>query len=399
MMKIGIDATCWSNLRGYGRYTRGLLTALLAQAGEEYEFIFFLDRHTVREWRFPAGVQLVVVETGEAPSAAASADGRRSLRDLWAMSAAVSRTPLDVFYFPSVYTYFPVRTEAQVLLGIHDVIAEQHPDLVFPDRRARTLWNTKGWLGRRQADYIVTVSDYAAAGIQQQFQWPAERLWVVGEAPADIFRPLDRSTILPTLRRFGLDADTRYIACLGGLNPHKNLGMLLHVLASLRRQEGFGDVQLLLIGPAEEDTFTPGTAGVRQQIAELGLQEAVHLTGYVEDETVAHLLNGAQLLAMPSLAEGYGLGAVEAAACGVPVIATENSPLPHLLAGGGCFLDPTRPEAWRAALQIMLSDEAQRQQMAHIACQRAQALTWERAAGQFLDLLAHIEQRKELVRG
>jgi glycosyltransferase involved in cell wall biosynthesis len=392
-MRVGIDATCWSNPRGYGRFTRNLLDALLAEP-QRHQYVLFVDQATYEHcpWPLPAGAEIVVVPTQVAPSAAASAHGSRSLPDLWRMAAAVAKTKLDVFFFPSVYTYFPAPPGLRVLLGVHDVIAETYAKQVFPARLPRLLWNAKGWLGRLQATYIVTVSDYARDRIAEHFRWPADRLWVVGEAPAPVFRPLaDRQATEAVLAGQGLDGNARYIMCLGGLNPHKNLPMLLDVLARLHTDPRYADLHLVLVGPAEEDTFTPGAGSLRRRLQELRLEHAVHFTGFIDDEVVVAWLNGALALVMPSLEEGFGLGAVEAAACGAPVIATCNSPLPQLLAGGGYFVDPQRPEQLQTALTALLDDEARRRQLGAAALRQAQALTWGRSAAQFLALLDKLE--------
>jgi glycosyltransferase involved in cell wall biosynthesis len=392
-MRVGIDATCWSNPRGYGRYTRNLLSALLAER-DHHEYILFVDRETFTNsaWPMPMDAQIVVVPTRVSPSAAASAAGRRSLFDMWRMAAAVGRTALDLLFFPSVYTYFPVLPRFRILLGVHDVIAEAYANQVFPSRFHRLLWLTKGWLGRSQANWIVTVSDHAQNRIIDWFRWPPQRIWVVGEAPAPIFRPLeDRTAIERVLLKQGLTPATPYIICLGGLNPHKNLTLLLEVVADLRSEAPFADLHLVLVGPAESDTFTPGVASLRQVVERLGLNAAVHFTGYIPDDEVVCFLNGALLLAMPSLEEGFGLGAVEAAACGTPVVASCNSPLPRLLEGGGFFIDPQQPQEWRPALARLITDKALRCQMGCIAQRRAEALTWQRSAQEFRALLHRIE--------
>lgn len=395
-MRVGIDATCWSNPRGYGRYARGLLAALLAEPSS-HDFVLFVDAHTRSKWPMPDGAGYVVVPTTEAPTVAASASGRRSVRDLLAMTRAVARAPLDVMFYPSVYSYFPAVTRARVVLGVHDVIAEDHPRLVFPHRRQRLMWAAKGRLARWQADHIVAVSEHSKAGIVRRFGWPPERVRVVGEAPDPVFRPVgDTAAIGRALARHGLGPAARFIVYLGGLNPHKNLGALFGALAGLRREARFADLRLLLVGPAESDTFTPGALEARRAVARLGIEAAVGFTGYVPDDEVACLLNAARALVLPSFDEGFGLPAVEAAACGTPVVATRNSPLPRLLEGGGLFVDPHRPEELRAALARLLGDEAGRRQTGRVARERARALTWQRAAAQFRALLAAMETRRKL---
>ncbi|MBZ0303502.1 MAG: glycosyltransferase family 4 protein [Anaerolineae bacterium] len=392
-MRVGIDATCWSNPRGYGRYARGLLTALLEQPSPQHEYVLFVDHHTFSQFTMPEGAQYVVVQTHESPTQAASAEGRRSFADMWAMTKAVARTPLDVFFFPSVYTYFPLVTRARIILGIHDVIAEDYPQVVFPDRRQYYLWTLKGVAARLQANYIVTVSDYAREGIMRRFKWPQHKIWIVGEAPDSVFQPIeDARKVEDALVEFGLNRSTRFMMCLGGLNPHKNLKMLLEVMAELRAESEFSDVHLLLVGPAETDTFTPGAHNIRALVQQLGLEDAVHFTGFISDEAVALLLNAARVLVMPSLAEGYGLGAVEAAACGTPVIVTQNSPMPQILEGGGLFIDPLKSDELQTALTTIFSDESARLGMGQTALNRSRALTWPHAADQFRSLLERTEQ-------
>lgn len=388
-MRVGVDASCWANPRGYGRFTRGLLTELLSRP-PHHEFILLADQSTLDHspWPLPAHAQRAAVQTRQSATGAATAGGRRSLGDIGAMARAVAGLGCDAFFFPSVYTYFPVRACGRVLLGVHDIIAENYPAFVFPNRKHRLFWALKGWLARRQADYIVTVSDYAGRSIARKFGWPQSRICVVGEAPDAVFRPIhDAARIDRALAAQGLEPGSRFLVCLGGLNPHKNLAALLEALADLRQMTQFAGVRLVLIGPAEDDTFTPGAAAVRAAIDRLGLHQAVRLTGYLADEEVACLLNAAQALVMPSLEEGYGLGAVEAAACGTPVIATRNSPLPLLLDGGGLFVNPHDVTELRGALAQLLADDALRCRLGRQAQQQAQALTWGRAADQFLTFL------------
>jgi glycosyltransferase involved in cell wall biosynthesis len=81
------------------------------------------------------------------------------------------------------------------------------------------------------------------------------------------------------------------------------------------------------------------------------------------------------------------LPAVEAAACGAPVLATTRSPLPRLLEGGGLFVEPRDEEALFAALRTMATDEPARAAMAARAIAKARELSWERAARAALDAI------------
>ena len=105
------------------------------------------------------------------------------------------------------------------------------------------------------------------------------------------------------------------------------------------------------------------------------------------DDELRHLLSGAVALVLPSESEGFGLPAVEAAACGVPVIATTESPLPQLLAGGGIFTAPRDELALGAAMRRLATDEPHRRTLAAGALARAGTLSWTSSARAALDAL------------
>lgn len=403
--RVVVDATSWSNRRGYGRFIRGLLPPLLRR-DTPYRFELLVDEATAEAHELPPGAPVHVVPTGEAATQAASHDGSRSPRDLLAMSFAARRLRPDALVFPTVYTYFPVLGplgprwprlpwpgggRCRVVVGIHDTIAERYPDLIFPSGRGRRFWTAKVWLARQQASRILTVSEHARGQLVSYFGTPEERIDVVEDAPDPIFRVLDDAERdEAVLARQGLVPGDRYLVYLGGINPHKNLVALVRSLAAVRAEPGFEDLQLRLVGDIEKEAFTPGVGSLREAIAELGLEDAARFTGFLSDEDVVQLFNQATALVLPSFAEGYGLPAVEGASCGLPVIATSNSPLPQLLEGGGRFIDPHRPEELTAALLDLLGDEDRRRQAADVALERARRLSWESSVNQFLEQLAKL---------
>lgn len=391
-MKVGIDATSWSNRRGYGRFTRGLVGSLL-ETPAGHDFRLFVDAQCDPE-ELPEGAERVVMQTLRAPSEAASAGGNRSLRDLWTMRQAVGRHQLDVFFFPTVYTWFPLRKQdMRVIVGIHDVIAEDYPSLVFPLRHRRSLWRVKSWLARRQADHLMTVSEYSRHGLVERFRWPADRISVVGEAPDPVFRRLgERELDREVLGRYGLAPERPFLIYLGGVNPHKNLPSLLRVLARLGERSELLDLLLVIVGALHSDGFTPGVDALQRTVEQLGLEGRVVSTGFLPDEEVVHLLNAARVLVLPSAAEGFGLPAVEAAACGTPVVATRNSPLPRILEGAGLFVDPLDETALQVALESVLLDPDLWQRLSDRALSSAQALSWQSSVGQFLAMLERVRE-------
>jgi glycosyltransferase involved in cell wall biosynthesis len=147
-----------------------------------------------------------------------------------------------------------------------------------------------------------------------------------------------------------------------------------------------------MVGEYKNEIFHSDYEKLLRQIGELGMMDRVIFTGYLPDEEVVVLLNRSAVLALPSLMEGFGLPAIEAAACGCPVVATCASPLPGLLGEGGIYIHPDRPDELESALSRVLSDESLRQQMSRAGLAAAHSLTWEHAARQLLDIIRPLSQ-------
>ncbi len=126
---------------------------------------------------------------------------------------------------------------------------------------------------------------------------------------------------------------------------------------------------------------------IRETVARAGTSNLVRWTGFVADEDLRHLHSGATALVLASQSEGFGLPAVEAAACGAPVIATTSSPLPELLAGGGFFVAPRDEAALVRAMTTLLDDSAQRDKLGSCARERAASMTWAAGAERTLGAL------------
>ena len=384
-MKVGIDGGCWTNWRGYGRYTRNLLSALAAR-GDGNEYLMFLDEAGAREAQVPDGIRVVPVALSQAPGEAASASGRRSVADLLRMSWAVARQRLDVFFFPSVYTYFPLLRPVPAVVAIHDVIAERHPDMIFPKKSLELFWRAKVSLAIRQARYVLTVSDHAKAGILEQFSLDERRIRVILESHDPVFHKLpdarDPALVLPQL---GLALGRRYIIYVGGLSPHKNLGTLIE--AFRRVAPHCADHDLLLVGNFRSDVFFSAYEALREQVTASGLDGRVVFTGFVSDEDLAELYNRSDLLVLPSLEEGFGLPAFEAAACGTPGIVSETGPAAALLGDAVVSFAPRDVHALERLLRTLLQDDDRRTRMCEAALSRSAEYSWDRSAASLANML------------
>lgn len=388
LMRIGIDACCWGNKRGFGRFTRELLGALL-EIDERNEYLFFIDSETADAEDIPARVQRITVKTDFSQVKAAAADGRRSLADLWSMSREVLKHKIDLFFFPAVYSYFPILNRTRVLLTLHDVIADHHPELVFPSAKSKFFWKLKQAIAVRQADLIATVSDYSKKEIVDYFRLPESRLRIISEAARPVFKELPTNNgFVPALARYSLVPGEKFLLYVGGISPHKNLKRLIDAFKQIDRSDSSA-LKLVLVGDYKDDPFFSAYPHLRSQVNELELNGKVIFTGFIPDEDLAYLYNGATLLVFPSLEEGFGLPAIEAMACGTPVAASRTGSLPEILGPVGRFFDPVNVDDIAQVIRQVLSDEPLRQRMKEDGLKRSEGFRWKRAAE---DTLAIFEE-------
>ena len=376
-LHVGIDATCWSNDRGFGRFTRELVTALARRdSGIRYTLVF----DQLPEGELPAGVQVLTAAAETNISDAAVVASSRSVKDMLRMGRLAGQARFDVFFYPAVYSYFPLLAATPCVVCYHDTIAERFPDLIFPSKLNALLWRAKTQVARWQTRRAMTVSEASARDIQALFHIPRERIDVVTEAADPAFRVITDDWEKQAARLgAGVPGDAPMLVYLGGFNRHKNVLGLLQAMPQVIAAHP--SVHLVLVGSTSGAGFWDNIDELRAMVeGDADLKARVHFAGYLADAPLAALLNTASALVFPSLAEGFGLPVVEAMACGAPVLASDRGSLPEVVGDAGLLFDPEDPADITRCLTAFLGDPALMEQLRHTALDRAQLFSWDRAA-------------------
>jgi glycosyltransferase involved in cell wall biosynthesis len=165
-----------------------------------------------------------------------------------------------------------------------------------------------------------------------------------------------------------------YILYVGSIEPRKNLLRLVEAYAQLRRWSQHWN--LVIVGSRNLWKSSP----VAIKVASMGLQSNVRFTGFVPDEDLPALYNGADLFCYLSLYEGFGLPVLEAMACGTPVITSNTSSLPEVAREAALLVNPYQVEDIVVAMRAVLSNHNLAQDLRERGLRRAAQFSWDRTA-------------------
>jgi glycosyltransferase involved in cell wall biosynthesis len=225
-------------------------------------------------------------------------------------------------------------------------------------------------IGRRAAR-ITTVSEFSRSQLVRFGIAGADKIAVT-------YNGTDHATRWQRHEAESLDPGGRpYVFCLAQPQKYKNLDLLL-ALAPLLDAIG---VDLLMAGSADAD-FVRRTRGA--------VPDNVRFLGQVDDGTLGAAFAGALCFAFPSRIEGFGLPAVEAMACGCPVIAADRPCLPEVCGDAALYADPDDPVAWQVGVASLL-DPDRRAGLVAAGIARAGRYTWRGIAEQYLALMSDVD--------
>lgn len=276
---------------------------------------------------------------------------------------------LDQAYAHLLRTLPPDRT----LVTCHDLIpllaAEGAIRLPMPATVARSFRWRVAQLGRARA--VIAVSDATRATLERYTSVGRDRITVVPQGVSPVFRRIEgaRDRIRASARLTPHDAVVLQVS--SGAR-YKNTPAVLHALAQLRQALDRPAV-LVRIGARLR-------ADERELAVRLGVIGAVLEVGTVDDGTLAEWYSAADVLAFPSIWEGFGWPPLEAMACGTPVVASRIDPIEEVVNDAGLLVAPEDHAALSAALLRVLTEPALVSSLRQRGLARAAQFTWARTA-------------------
>jgi glycosyltransferase involved in cell wall biosynthesis len=348
---------------GLGRYA-GEIARTLARDRDEIKLSLFYNREgKARLPDYLSHIPYQTVNVGNKP---------------WRMGVLLSqmlRWPMDktfgaVEIFHATNHLLAYFKQARTVYTLHDLIFLHYPEYHLPYNRWYLTFAMPRYL--RAADIIVTPSECSGQDAIKYYNLPESKIKVIYEAAAPHFKPATDPTALDAARQ-KYNLPQRFILHVGTIEPRKNLSRLLEAFQPLLID--WPELKLVLVGKKGwlYDSFF-------QRLQALGLQEYVICPGFVDEGDLPAFYQLAEVFVYPSLYEGFGLGPLEAMACGTPVVSSNSSSLPEVVGDAGLLVNPTDTAALSQALSRVLSDATLRAELEHRALVRAQQFSWQKAA-------------------
>ena len=363
---------------GIGRYTAEL-ARLVPQVeldrAERVELVPFVARHS------RSAIDAALREhglAGVAPEVQPISLPRPLLYDAWHTlgAARLVRLParlraVDVVHAPSVAV--PPSGPYRLVVTVHDAAPLRFPE-TYP-RRGRWFHTLGVAAAARRADLVITVSHAAAAELAEHTAISPQRVRVVPNG-VDHVQASDHD-VRAARTVLGIGADP-YVLWAGSLEPRKNVGVLVDGFARFAATAPGSRHQLVLVGP---EGWMEDRATVLAPARARGVAARVRTAGRLRADVLRALYRGADLVAVPSIHEGFGLPALEAMAQGTGVLASDIPSLREVTGGAAELVAPREPEAWAAALERLLAgDPARRAELAGRGARHADGFSWERCA-------------------
>jgi len=308
--------------------------------------------------------------------------GRSKLRRVLFAQAAFARRArrdaVDVLHGPGYI--LPRGWDGPAVVTVYDAIALTHPHLCT---WSNSLYYSV-FLPRTVAvaQAVIVPAEAVKTDLVEQLGAEADRIHVAPLGVGEEFRPdIPEERQAEVASRYGVERP--YLLCVGNIEPKKNLAATVEAFACARRRARLPH-RLVLAGGKSWGARDVEAAASR---LDPGI---VHRTGYVEQRALPALIAGADALLMWSLVEGFGLPAIEAMACGTPVICSDRGALPEVV-GDAAMIYPIAPaESFAEAIVELLDNTRYRERLIEKGLRRAAEFTWRNHADAVLGVYQEV---------
>ncbi|WP_447041186.1 glycosyltransferase family 4 protein [Vibrio parahaemolyticus] len=397
MMKVWVDGQCFqtgSNVRGIGRYVIDFLKAL---AEKNVELVVSLNgamkqevvaaRHYIQRSIPDCEIQVWygITPAGEIHRGYCT----ERLTDEHILAEHINQINPDIALSPSPFEgavdpsnpFIKTKLVHDSILTAcvyHDAIPHRYPDIYLENENAYKLYYRRfNEIGN--FDLVLCNSQFTEDEYQDIYQQTNSAAIAAGLSD-EIQKHIQTWTYDPQSLGAGYGD---YVVYVGGMDWRKNVPCLVKAMAQLGQCRS-GDLKLVLVGDFGDEYIKP----LRAIFDEYQVpQKCLVTTGYVSDKELIDLYKNAVASVQPSRMEGFGLGALEAMACGTPFFSATGGAVGEVVDNDAQMFDPDVYHTLTALLQKLMTDDEFREEIIAHGYQRTLAFTWQRTAEIALDAM------------
>lgn len=378
-LRIGLDGRALSNInrnRGIGKYSANLIAKLI-ELGTDFRFVVFGYGDSPDPGLLSAGppdnvdwVEIPRVESLPVVSV---------FIDHALFAKAVAKADLSLFHGID-HNMTPLLSRPSIIT-VHDLILLiLRGPYLGPNS---WLWMKSHQMAARKAAAIISVSESTRNDVMRLWKIPGGRIRTIYEGVDKVFSPEAGPGDSGTLqKKYGIN--TPYFLYIGGFDPRKNIGNMLLGFKKFLISGGCDHKFLLCGDPKGFEDY------LNNEIEQYGLQNNVIKPGFIPDEDLPVIYRNSTALVFMSLYEGFGLPLLESMACGTPVLTAANSSITEIAHDCAFFADPLDPGEIAQGLAALQSDDDLRRRLTVAGLERASGFSWDRTAGEVLDLYSRV---------
>lgn len=290
----------------------------------------------------------------------------------------------DVFYSPTHYS--PWFSPVKKVVTVFDLAYLRFPEMF----EQKDLYQLTNWTKHsiQTAAKIITISHSSKKDIVKYYKKEQKDIVVCYPGYNDeVFHQVnDQPKIDQTLMKYHIKGD--YLVFIGTVQPRKNLKRLIQSFVKI------DNLKLVVVG---KTTGEGRQAWQFEEILELPkrleIEDKVIFTGFVSNQDMLYLLNGAKAFVLPSLWEGFGIPVVDAMACGKPVIVSDVSSLPEVAGSAGLYVNPESIDQIEQSIRLISNDKKLHLKLSKNALEQVKKFSWKKMAKQVIEVLEKTGQR------
>lgn len=302
------------------------------------------------------------------------------------MALYLSKEKVDVSFSPT--HYIPRFSPIPRVCTIFDLSYLHFPEMF----KAKDIYQLKNWTkySIENADHIITISNFTKKDIIDNYHIDPDKITVtyLGYDQENFYPLKDKKKVNEILNKYNIKQP--YIIYIGTMQPRKNLVRLIEAFSSVVGEDD--RLNLVIVGK----TTGPGREGwmfqdILKAPKKFDIENRVIFTSFAPTKDLPALLSASEAFILPSLWEGFGIPALEAMACGTPVLVSNVSSLPEVVGHAAALFDPYSVKSISEAIAKAANNGSIRKKRVQLGLKQAKKFSWVKCAEETLKILENFK--------